>query len=80
MAHDRMANVKKDVTVKLVLSYVFDWVILIIGAALAGAFSVIEPNKRPFGINDPDISCVHPKDPSTVYTCIHLAYYCQYSC
>ncbi|KAF4122608.1 PAP2 superfamily [Geosmithia morbida] len=47
---------KKNVTAKLVLSYVLDWLVLAIGAVLAGACSKIEPNKRPFALNDPNIS------------------------
>lgn len=41
---------------KLVSSYVFDWVILIALGILAILFDKIEPNKRPFSLNDPNIS------------------------
>lgn len=41
---------------KLIASYVFDWVVLIALAVLAIVFDQIEPNKRPFSLNDPNIS------------------------
>ncbi|KAI9644945.1 hypothetical protein NHQ30_006980 [Ciborinia camelliae] len=38
------------------LSYVFDWVILIISGAIGTLFAIKTPNKRPFSLVDPDIS------------------------
>src|SRR4051812_21293237 len=46
-------------SVAVALSYVFDWVILIIAAALGAIFSEQTPNKRPFSVVDPSISFPH---------------------
>jgi len=43
-------------TVKLISSYVLDWIILLGLGALSAVFSSISPNKRPFQLEDPDIS------------------------
>lgn len=45
-------------TVKVVLSYVFDWVVLIVAAGIGAVLDRIEPNKRPFSLTDPNISYV----------------------
>jgi hypothetical protein len=45
-------------TVKVVLSYVFDWVVLIAAAGIGAVLDKIEPNKRPFSLTDPNISYV----------------------
>jgi len=47
---------RRDLTVKVVLSYVFDWVVLIVAAGIGAVLDRIEPNKRPFSLNDPNIS------------------------
>lgn len=47
------------VSIAVVASYVFDWVILIIAAALGAVFSYQTPNMRPFSVVDPDISYPH---------------------
>jgi membrane-associated phospholipid phosphatase len=44
------------VSVALVLSYVFDWAIIILAAVVGGVFSIITPNKRPFSVVNPEIS------------------------
>lgn len=44
------------VSVALILSYVFDWIIIILAAVIGGVFSIITPNKRPFSLVDPDVS------------------------
>lgn len=44
------------VSAKLIFSYVFDWIIIILAAVAGGLFSIITPNKRPFSLKDPDIS------------------------
>ncbi|QSZ29001.1 hypothetical protein DSL72_003510 [Monilinia vaccinii-corymbosi] len=46
-------------SISVILSYVFDWVILIIAAALGAVFAYQTPNKRPFSLIDPDISYPH---------------------
>lgn len=40
----------------LVLSYVFDWVIIIVSAGIGVVFSIQTPNKRPFSLANPEIS------------------------
>ncbi|TPX17430.1 uncharacterized protein E0L32_003073 [Thyridium curvatum] len=47
---------KKRVGWVLVASYVFDWVVLIAAAAVGYVLGDITPNKRPFQLEDPDIS------------------------
>lgn len=44
------------VALSLILSYVFDWIIIILAAVVGGVFSIITPNKRPFSLVDPEIS------------------------
>jgi hypothetical protein len=44
------------VSAKLIFSYVFDWIIIIVAAVAGALFSIITPNKRPFSLKDPDIS------------------------
>ncbi|KAF7548024.1 hypothetical protein G7046_g8813 [Stylonectria norvegica] len=43
-------------SMRLLFSYAFDWITLIIVAGIAAALGHIEPNKRPFSLADPDIS------------------------
>ncbi|KAF6237752.1 hypothetical protein HO173_003953 [Letharia columbiana] len=43
-------------SVRLVLSYIIDWIIIIAIAAVGAGFSVATPNKRPFDVTDADIS------------------------
>jgi membrane-associated phospholipid phosphatase len=47
------------ISVAVALSYVFDWVVLIIAAILGAIFSEQTPNKRPFSVVDPSISFPH---------------------
>ncbi|VUC36163.1 unnamed protein product [Clonostachys rosea] len=47
---------KRRFPLKVVLSYIFDWIVLVILALVALAFEFIQPNKRPFSLNDPNIS------------------------
>ena len=44
------------VSMVLILSYVLDWIIVIVAAGIGGGFSVITPNKRPFSLSDADIA------------------------
>jgi hypothetical protein len=44
------------VSIALILSYVFDWIIVIIAAAVGAVLNIITPNKRPFSLVDADIS------------------------
>jgi membrane-associated phospholipid phosphatase len=44
------------VSLVLIFSYAFDWIIIILTAAIGAVFSTITPNKRPFSINNTEIS------------------------
>lgn len=43
-------------SVALILSYVLDWIVIIVAAAIGALLDKISPNKRPFSLADPDIS------------------------
>ncbi|KAH8889530.1 PAP2-domain-containing protein [Thozetella sp. PMI_491] len=47
---------RRKVTLVLILSYVFDWAILIAVGVVATILGNITPNKRPFSLDDPNIS------------------------
>lgn len=53
---NRPSSANSDMSAKVILSYVLDWVVLLVFAVVAGVFSIIEPNKRPFSLDDPDIA------------------------
>jgi membrane-associated phospholipid phosphatase len=44
------------ISAALVLSYVLDWVIIIVAAGVGAVFSSVTPNKRPFSLNNAEIS------------------------
>ncbi|KAE8453787.1 hypothetical protein EG329_009299 [Mollisiaceae sp. DMI_Dod_QoI] len=44
------------VTIALIASYVFDWIVIIVAAGIGGAFSGVTPNKRPFSLTNAEIS------------------------
>ncbi|GAO14439.1 hypothetical protein UVI_02031680 [Ustilaginoidea virens] len=43
-------------SVKLLVSYALDWIVLLVITVIAGFLGRIEPNKRPFSLDDPNIS------------------------
>ncbi|KAM0259556.1 hypothetical protein ACHAQJ_003282 [Trichoderma viride] len=43
-------------SIRLISSYVLDWIVLVIVVAVGYVLGVITPNKRPFSLVDPDIS------------------------
>ena len=45
----------------VVVSYVFDWVIIAVAAAIGYVLGEKTPNKRPFSLHDPNISYVKPE-------------------
>ncbi|KAJ4295063.1 hypothetical protein N0V90_007071 [Kalmusia sp. IMI 367209] len=47
---------------RVALSYVLDWIVIVVFVAIAGAFSIIEPVKRDFSLTDPSISFPYRKD------------------
>jgi len=47
---------RKGKTWVLILSYAFDWLILVICGAVGYVLGKISPNMRPFNLEDPEIS------------------------
>ncbi|KAK1457960.1 PAP2 superfamily protein [Colletotrichum cuscutae] len=43
-------------TPSLIGSYVFDWLVLAVVGGIAAVLGIVEPNKRPFSVLDPNIS------------------------
>lgn len=43
-------------SIRLISSYIFDWIVLIVVAGVGYVLGVITPNKRPFSLVNPDIS------------------------
>ena len=54
----RPKNMMNKISLVQTLSYVFDWVILIIVGVIGVILGNITPNKRPFSLQDPNISYV----------------------
>ena len=46
------------ITIVQTLSYVFDWIILIVVGVIGLILGHVTPNKRPFSLQDPNISYV----------------------
>lgn len=46
----------------MIISYVLDWIVLIVFVAIAGSFSAVSPSKRPFSLADSSISLPYKKD------------------
>lgn len=55
MAHSGSSSAG-SFSVKLLASYAFDWIVLVVITVVAGFLGRIEPNKRPFSLDDPNIS------------------------
>ena len=45
----------------VVVSYVFDWVIIVVAGVIGYIIGDLTPNKRPFSLHDPNISYVKSK-------------------
>ncbi|KFY53336.1 hypothetical protein V496_07695, partial [Pseudogymnoascus sp. VKM F-4515 (FW-2607)] len=52
------------VSIRLMLSYVLDWIIIIGAAAIGVGLGEISPNKRPISLSNPELS--YPDNPDTV--------------
>ncbi|OBT75264.1 hypothetical protein VF21_05648 [Pseudogymnoascus sp. 05NY08] len=52
------------VSIRLMLSYVLDWIIIIGAAAIGVGLGTISPNKRPISLSNPELS--YPDNPDTV--------------
>ncbi|OBT89546.1 hypothetical protein VE02_01083 [Pseudogymnoascus sp. 03VT05] len=52
------------VSIRLMLSYVLDWIIIIGAAAIGLGLGTISPNKRPISLSNPELS--YPDNPDTV--------------
>ncbi|KAH8656250.1 hypothetical protein BGZ60DRAFT_418077 [Tricladium varicosporioides] len=65
---DPSRSLWRSISKQLILSYVFDGVVLI-GVAIGGAvFSIVAPIKRPFSLSDPSISFPYRKDTISITT------------
>lgn len=51
-----VAALRKDISWPVVVSYALDWIVLIACGLVAMGVGWITPNKRPFSLNDPNIS------------------------
>lgn len=67
-SRDMAAQLQRNMSAKVILSYAFDWLVLLIVAGASGALSRIAPHKRPFSLSDPNISCVSPPFMSLWYS------------
>ncbi|KAF7118282.1 hypothetical protein CNMCM5793_007698 [Aspergillus hiratsukae] len=57
------------IPLRLVLSYILDWVFIVIVAVIGFGFSKVEPNHRPFSLTDPSISFPY-REHDTVSTAV----------
>ncbi|KHN98509.1 PAP2 domain containing protein [Metarhizium album ARSEF 1941] len=55
MAHSGSSSAG-SFSVKLLASYALDWIVLVVITVVGGFLGRIEPNKRPFSLDDPNIS------------------------
>jgi hypothetical protein len=51
-------TIRNNVSLKVIFSYVLDWIVLIAFGFGSLGVGYITPNKRPFSLNDPNISYV----------------------
>lgn len=51
-------------SVRVILSYVLDWIVLIVVGVVSAIIDRLEPRKRPFSLNDANISYVNFHDAS----------------
>lgn len=64
MARTGSASLKEQFSLAVLISYVFDWVVLIVIVGISYVLGNIEPNKRHFSLVDPNISFVRPMRPT----------------
>ena len=55
-----MPSRKSKMSAMVIGSYVFDWLILIAVGVVGVVLGNVTPNKRPFSLQDPNISYVYP--------------------
>lgn len=60
------SNLARAATGRVQLSYVFDWVIVVIFIAIGGALSFVAPVRRPFSLTDDSISFPYHNDTISV--------------
>lgn len=65
------ASIRQRLSFPLIISYALDWIILIAIGVVSVVLGNLEPNKRPFSLSNPDISCV-PSEPSGLVASRHL--------
>lgn len=56
MAQHEGRSLKDGFSFKLFASYALDWIVLVVIVVAGGFLGRIEPNKRPFSLDDPNIS------------------------
>jgi hypothetical protein len=61
-SRSRAGRGRGRISLALILSYVVDWLVIIAAAGIGAAFSVITPNKRPFSLDDANISFPYDND------------------
>ena len=62
-AASRLKPTMNRITIVQTLSYVFDWIILIVVGVIGLILGNVTPNKRPFSLQDPNISYVMSLSP-----------------
>ncbi|RDA92309.1 hypothetical protein CP533_3268 [Ophiocordyceps camponoti-saundersi (nom. inval.)] len=62
MAQSGSSSMSHHPSLRLAVSYAFDWIVLIIVVVIAGFLGRIEPLKRPFALDDPNISFPYTED------------------
>lgn len=55
-APSSVSALRDQFSLRLIVSYAFDWIVLAVIAAVAYVLGRIEPNKRSFSLADRDIS------------------------
>ncbi|RCI11230.1 hypothetical protein L249_7318 [Ophiocordyceps polyrhachis-furcata BCC 54312] len=62
MAQSGSSSMGQHPSLRLAVSYALDWIVLIIVVVIAGFLGRIEPLKRPFSLDDPNISFPFTED------------------
>jgi len=52
----RQIGCSHGITPLVLLSYAFDWALLLVGAGVGYVLGEVTPNKRPFSLDDRDIA------------------------
>ena len=55
-ASEAISALRSNFSIRLFLSYAFDWLVVIIVGFTSLGLQYVTPNKRPFSLTDPNIS------------------------